>query len=370
MYRPTIHFVGDSISMHYDPYLARFLQPWADYSRKGARLGTLEPPAEANGGDSTLVLAYLRQMQGAGIAPDYIAINCGLHDLKTDPASGKKQVELGLYERNLRAISAYVRALPSRMIWLRTTPVVDDLHNRPGLAFHRHAEDVAAYNRVADAIMAQEGIPTIDLHTFTATLGREAFCDHVHYREEVRAQQAAYIAGALQRLLGSTPEETPFVPPRITACVGAVVLRGERVLLVRQAEGALRGQWSLPWGFVEGRAPDGSPEPPDLAALRETQEEAGVTAQVEGLLGIQNHGSAAGELRVYFLYLCRHVAGEPAPDQRETDRAAYFSLAELDGLREPVEELTAWLARRVLRGQYRLLAPLPANPYAPHLAFG
>ncbi len=62
--------------------------------------------------------------------------------------------------------------------------------------------------------------------------------------------------------------------------------------------------------------------------------------------------------------------GEPVPDQHETDRAAHFSLAEMDGLSEPIEELTGWMARRVLQGQHRLLSPVTTNPYAPHLTFG
>jgi 8-oxo-dGTP diphosphatase len=78
----------------------------------------------------------------------------------------------------------------------------------------------------------------------------------------------------------------PDSPSRITLCVGAVVLQEEKVLFVRQTYGKLKGKWSLPWGFVDGIGPDGSPESPDEAAIRETQEEAGITARVAGLLGI------------------------------------------------------------------------------------
>ena len=162
----------------------------------------------------------------------------------------------------------------------------------------------------------------------------------------------------------------PDSPPRIIACVGAVVLRGQEVLLVRQTYGALKGMWSLPWGFLHGEDPRGFADPPQVAALRETLEEGGINAEIEGLLGIQSHTRReSGEPCVYFLFLCRHVGGEPAPDGRETDRAAYFSLAQLDALDEPVGEFCEWLARRVLRGDYRLIPPELANPYQPHLAF-
>jgi ADP-ribose pyrophosphatase YjhB (NUDIX family) len=152
--------------------------------------------------------------------------------------------------------------------------------------------------------------------------------------------------------------------------VGAVVLRGQKVLLVRQTYGALKGMWSLPWGFPHGEEPRGFADPPQVAALRETLEEGGVTAEIEGLLGIQTHARPeSGEPCVYLLFLCRHVRGEPTPDDQETDRAAYFSLAALDALDEPVDEFCEWLARRVLQGRFSLIPPELANPYRPHLAF-
>ena len=158
-------------------------------------------------------------------------------------------------------------------------------------------------------------------------------------------------------------------PPRITLCVGAVVLREHQVLFVRQAYGGLKGKWSLPWGFVEGNTPDGSLEPPDVAAIRETREEAGVTAQVEGLLGIQNHVSDEGEPLLYLIFLCRPVSGEPVPDNHETDRAAYFSLAEMQQFDEPFDDFCEWAARRVLEGLYHFIPLELSNPYRPHRAY-
>lgn len=151
-------------------------------------------------------------------------------------------------------------------------------------------------------------------------------------------------------------------PPRIVVCVGTVVLQDEKVLFIRQAEGeALAGQWSIPWGVVEtGEAPDG-------AALRETVEEGGVTAVIHGLLGYQNFD---WEGMVALIYLCRHVSGEPTPDGgQETDAAAYFSLAELDTLNEPIEPWCEWMARRVLQGNYHLIPVESNNPQRPKTAF-
>jgi 8-oxo-dGTP diphosphatase len=151
--------------------------------------------------------------------------------------------------------------------------------------------------------------------------------------------------------------------------VGAVVLRGEKVLFVRQTYGKLKGKWSLPWGLVDGVAADGSPESPDEAAIRETREEAGVVVRVEGLLGIQNHITEEGKLGLYILYLCHHVSGEPMPDKHETDRAVYFSLEEMESFCEPFDEFCRWIARRVLTNEYHVTPPTPINPYHPDLAF-
>jgi len=163
--------------------------------------------------------------------------------------------------------------------------------------------------------------------------------------------------------------QTPW-PPCMTICVGAVVLHEERVLFVRQTYGEnLTGVWTLPWGFVQGMTDDGQPDPPHVAAVRETLEEGGITAKIVGLLGVQNHATAAGEPRLYILFLCHPINGDPTPDHTETDRAAYFSLDDLDHLDGPIDAFCDWLARRVLRGDYHLIPAEMTNPYAPFVAF-
>lgn len=150
-------------------------------------------------------------------------------------------------------------------------------------------------------------------------------------------------------------------PPRMAVCVGAVVLQGEKVLFVRQAKGhSLAGQWSIPWGIVD------SDEWPEDAALRETREESGIQAEIDGLLGIQNLPTE-GWLGIVFL--CHHVEGRPVPDGVETDRAAYFSLADMDSFAEPFEPWCGWLARRALAGECTIIRSEPGNPYQPRRAF-
>ena len=197
-----IYVVGDSISLHYGPYLRDMLRGTMDYARKEGEeeaLLNLDNPQGANGGDSGMVLAFLRAKAAAGgIAADLLLLNCGLHDIKTDPATGRKQVPLASYERNLRAILDLRPRLCPALAWIRTTPVDERVHNAvPGIAFHRFTADVAAYNAAADAIMTAAGVPLVDLFTFTRNLSPDLFCDHVHFTEPVRRLQAAFLAGWL-----------------------------------------------------------------------------------------------------------------------------------------------------------------------------
>jgi ADP-ribose pyrophosphatase YjhB (NUDIX family) len=144
--------------------------------------------------------------------------------------------------------------------------------------------------------------------------------------------------------------------PQTVVCVGAVVRHGDRILLVRQSPGhPLAGQWTVPWGRLEaGESPGG-------AALREVREEGGVDAMIEGLLGVQVLPPPWPGW-IGLVYLCRHVDGVPAPQDVETDAAAYFSLQELNGLKEPMEPWSDWLVRRVFAGRFTLTAGDPSNP--------
>ena len=147
--------------------------------------------------------------------------------------------------------------------------------------------------------------------------------------------------------------------PETVICVGAVVTHGNSVLAVRQAAGhPLEGQWTIPWGRLE------SGESPAAAAIRETGEEAGVIARVDGLAGVQELPEPwAGWIAV--IYACSHVDGEPVPDNEETDAAAYLTLRKLDALADPVEPWCDWLMRRVLRSDHQRIDRSAGNPYGP-----
>ncbi|MCP4357790.1 MAG: NUDIX domain-containing protein [Chloroflexi bacterium] len=150
-------------------------------------------------------------------------------------------------------------------------------------------------------------------------------------------------------------------PPRNVICVGTVVLKDDRVLLVRQAEGtSLAGSWSIPWGVLERG------EWPEVAAVRETKEESGITARIEGLLGIQN---LSWQSAIGIIFLCRHESGNPIPDGKETDLASYFSLEDVDALGKQILPWCKWLVARVLTEQHYVIPGPRENPYEPNQTF-
>ncbi len=200
-----IYVLGDSISVQYGPYLQKYLRGIAEFSRKGGMdeaMRNIDRAVGANGGDSSMVLAFLEaESRSGGIDADLLLLNCGLHDIKTDPKTGKKQVSLEDYVKNLGEIVSTVSKMKPKLVWIRTTPCDEKIHNsRPTMEFHRFSADCKAYNEVADRIMDELEVPMIDLHTFTANIGGDIYCDHVHFHDDVREKQAAFIAGWLNAM--------------------------------------------------------------------------------------------------------------------------------------------------------------------------
>ncbi len=201
--KPSVFLIGDSISIQYGPYLQEYLKDIAYLERKeddGQSEKDLDVPTGANGGDSRMVLAYLGQKTAdPTFKPDYVLLNCGLHDIKHKGHG--TQVDSAAYRQHLLAIHELLAANGIRLIWMRTTNVIDSLHNVRSKKLRRYQADLIAFNRIADEVCAAKQIPTIDLYGLSVALGKEAFVDHVHYGETGRMAQAAYIAGFLQNQL-------------------------------------------------------------------------------------------------------------------------------------------------------------------------
>jgi len=200
---PRLYVIGDSISIHYGPHLEQYLAGHYRYARRSQQGDAdynlnLDVPVGTNNGDSRMVLEYLTQLQAGGqFHPDILLINAGLHDIKTDPQTGQRQISAADYRTNLQAIATLAKKLAGHVVWLTTTPVDDAIHNAAS-GFHRFAKDVDACNTAAHEVMPAAGIPLLDLFAFTNSLGlsgKDLYADHVHFPEPVRQLQAAYIAG-------------------------------------------------------------------------------------------------------------------------------------------------------------------------------
>ncbi|HXG53057.1 MAG TPA: NUDIX hydrolase [candidate division Zixibacteria bacterium] len=132
--------------------------------------------------------------------------------------------------------------------------------------------------------------------------------------------------------------------------VGGAVVAGGRLLLVRRSSRHGRGNWQLPGGFIE---PD---ETIERAVVREVREEAGVSTEVEGVLGVRSRYDPESGNGLYVVLLLRPVSGEPRADGREVDQAGYFTLEEISRL-SPLPPVNWEIARRVLSADRRLLIP-------------
>jgi len=113
--------------------------------------------------------------------------------------------------------------------------------------------------------------------------------------------------------------------------VGAIIIEGDRVLLVKRAHPPLQAQWSIPGGVLEVG------ELVREAALREAREETGLIVEPGELLGVYDRILRNEEQRVQYHYvlvdfLCRPAGGElrAASDAEEVH---WFTRDELPALK-------------------------------------
>jgi len=197
MEKKTVFVLGDSISIHYGPFLKKMINCKYNYQQKGKNvdaLRELDKPVGANAGDSNMCLEYLRNEYKKDANYNILLMNCGLHDIRVDRITKKIQTEEWQYRENLNRISEIALKMSDRVIWITTTPVVDSIHNRRSGGFLRYSKDVIIYNSIAEKVMDDYQIPCIDMYSLTNSLGNDIYCDHVHFKEEVRALQAAFIS--------------------------------------------------------------------------------------------------------------------------------------------------------------------------------
>jgi 8-oxo-dGTP diphosphatase len=123
-------------------------------------------------------------------------------------------------------------------------------------------------------------------------------------------------------------------PERPIVAVGAVILDGERVLLVQRGQEPLKGEWSLPGGAVE------IGETLEAAVVREVREETSLDVVVGPVVEVLDsiRRDAAGRAEYHYIiidYQCLVRTGTSAVATRGTDAAdvRWVPIEELDRYR-------------------------------------
>ena len=189
--------IGDSISIQYGFYLRDMIDGVFHCDADAGVLDDSHSPVGVYVHDSNAVLQYLQNHGKEAGRHDVLIFNCGLHDIETDLATRQVRVPLQEYRENLKAILTLARKKEMFPIWANTSPVPDERHKAAIKEFSRLNKDVVAYNESAGSVMAENKVPVIDLYAFSKNLGEDVYFDHVHFKEEIRRLQAAFVAGFL-----------------------------------------------------------------------------------------------------------------------------------------------------------------------------
>jgi hypothetical protein len=150
-----------------------------------------------------MVLDYLHALDRAGsFQADIVLIHVGTHDIKKDRHTGKNQVALPDYRKNVAAIIEWFEKKRIKLIWIRNGPLDERLHNKRSKRIQRFEKDLDEYNRAGEVLLARHHVPILDLPGFTRRLGpmNQLLKDHIHFKDEIVKVQAAFIAGYLMNL--------------------------------------------------------------------------------------------------------------------------------------------------------------------------
>ncbi len=181
---PRVLLIGDSISIGYTVPVREMLKGKANLHR-----------IPVNGGPTITGLEKLKSWIGSG-KWDVIHFNWGLHDLKFMD-TGKQQVLLADYEKNLRELVNQLKSTGAKLIWCATTPVPDAEMKPP-----RKNPDVIAYNAIAKKIMTENGVAIDDLYAFAlpqlSVIQRPA---NVHFSEEGSNVLAKQVVASIEAAL-------------------------------------------------------------------------------------------------------------------------------------------------------------------------
>jgi NADH pyrophosphatase NudC (nudix superfamily) len=115
--------------------------------------------------------------------------------------------------------------------------------------------------------------------------------------------------------------------------VGALIVKEDKVLLVKRAQEPGKGFWTNPGGYIEQL------EAIEETIVREVFEEAGIHAKVKSIIAVRDQPREIHNL--YLAFAMEYVSGEPVPDGEEVDEAGFFTHEETQSMN--VASFTKWL---------------------------
>jgi lysophospholipase L1-like esterase len=180
---PRVLLIGDSISVGYTVPTRKLLAGKANVHR-----------IPKNGESTDVGLKNIKAWLGEG-KWDVIHFNWGLHDIKL--GTGKHQVPIDEYEKNLREIVKTMKGTGATLIFATTTPVPEGKLSPP-----RKSEDVAAYNKVAKKVMDDNGVSINDLYAFALPqIEKIQLKANVHFNDKGSEVLAERVAAAIEKAL-------------------------------------------------------------------------------------------------------------------------------------------------------------------------
>ncbi len=191
---PVLYSSGDSISMGYWPYLEAELHDQVNvyYQRELAKdmpNVNLRNNGHAHLAHGVLQTAYTNNQ----FKPDYLLVNFGLHMINTH------KDKLEAYDEWVKKFIAYAKEKKTKLIWVTTTPYQQSFRPTQNLT-------IIQFNDIVKKAARVHNVPVIDLHACTLetveALGdKKVYVDGVHFRDNVKKRQAAYIANRVRKIV-------------------------------------------------------------------------------------------------------------------------------------------------------------------------
>ena len=204
---PNVFIYGDSISIHYTQTVRELLKEKANVYRlffNGQESKTFIPKMKK----------MLETMQDKNLQDpwsfswDVIYFNVGLHDLKymnraakiLDVETGTQVSTIEEYKENLKEIISFLKGVApdAALLFGTTTPVPPE--GAPGFI----TGDAVKYNKAAMEVLNDfPEITVVDLYTFSKPNHKkwQLRPANVHYNDEGRAAQGAYVAKFIEAAL-------------------------------------------------------------------------------------------------------------------------------------------------------------------------